>query len=116
MHFEIPAQNPEQLKKFYSKLFGWQFCQWKNVGYWYALTGPPTEFGMDGGIIDIKELDIPLNSMIEVASIDDILEKIVAKGGEIAVPKFYTKGVGYLAYFKDLDKNIFGLRQVDPII
>lgn len=114
MHFEIPAQHPEQLKQFYSKIFNWKFCQWKSAGFWYALTGQPPEFGIDGGIIDIKELNIPLNSMIEVKDIDEVMEKIIAKGGEVAVPKFFEQGVGYLAYFKDLDKNIFGLREVNP--
>lgn len=114
IHFEIPAQRPEQLKSFYAKIFDWKFSQWKDAGFWYALTGAPPEFGIDGGIIDVQELDIPLNSMIEVQNIDEILKKVVEKGGEVAIPKFYEQGVGYLAYFRDLDKNIFGLREVDP--
>jgi len=114
MHFEIPAQNPELLKKFYSNIFDWKFSQWKDVGFWVALTGKPPEYGIDGGIIDIKEMDIPLTSVIQVDNIDEILEKVVAKGGEIEVPKFFEQGVGYLAYFRDLDKNLFGLREVDP--
>ena len=88
----------------------------RSVGFWVALTGQPPEFGIDGGIIDVKELDIPLNSIIEVEDIDDVLQKIKAKGGKVAVPKFFEQGVGYLAYFRDLDNNVFGLRQVDPLI
>lgn len=114
IHFEIPAQNPERLKQFYAKIFDWKFSQWKNVGFWYALTGQPAEFGIDGGIIDVKELDIPLNSVINVTNMDAVIEKIIAKGGTITVPKFFEQGVGYLAYFKDLDNNVFGLREVDP--
>ncbi|HMV14717.1 MAG: VOC family protein [Chitinophagales bacterium] len=114
IHFEIPAKNPERLKHFYSKIFDWRFCQWKEAGFWYALTGSPSEFGIDGGIIDVKELDIPVNSMIAVENIDTTLHKIVEVGGKVAVPKFYEQGVGYLAYFNDLDGNIFGLREVNP--
>lgn len=116
IHFEIPARDPERQKHFYSTVFNWKFSQWKDVGFWVALTGQPPEFGIDGGIIDVKELDIPLNSIIEVEDIDDVLQKIKAKGGKVAVPKFFEQGVGYLAYFRDLDNNIFGLRQVDPLI
>jgi len=114
MHFEIPAQDPERVKQFYSKVFGWKFSQWKDVGFWVALTGQPAEYGIDGGVIDIKEMDIPLTNVIRVDNIDEILEKVVAKGGEIVFPKFFEQGVGYLAYFKDLDNNLFGLRQIDP--
>jgi uncharacterized protein len=116
IHFEIPARNPERLRNFYSKIFNWQFSQWKDVGFWVALTGQPPEFGIDGGIIDVKELDIPLNSIIDVADMDAVIDKITARGGSITVPKFFVQGVGYLAYFKDLDGNVFGLRQVDPLI
>ena len=114
IHFEIPAQDPERLKKFYDKIFNWKFSQWQDVGFWVALTGQPSQFGIDGGIIDVRELDIPLCSVIEVTDIDDTMSKIRQKGGRITVPKFFVKGAGYLAYFKDPDNNIFGLRQVDP--
>ena len=114
IHFEIPAKDPERIKHFYSKIFGWQFSQWRDVGFWVALTGQPSEFGIDGGVIDVRELDIPLNSVIEIEDIDAVLAKVKEKGGKVAVHKFFVQGAGYLAYFKDLDNNVFGLRQVDP--
>lgn len=114
IHFEIPAQDPERIKNFYSKIFGWTFYQWKDVGFWVAITGSPPEFGINGGVIDVHELDIPLNSVIEVKDIDAVLKKIKEKGGKITVHKFFEQGVGYMAYFKDLDNNVFGLRQIDP--
>jgi predicted enzyme related to lactoylglutathione lyase len=114
IHFEIPAKNPQSLIKFYTNIFGWNFSQWKDVGFWVALTGSPSEFGIDGGIIDINEIDMPLTNVIEVDNIDKVLEKIVEKGGVITIPKFLVEGAGYLAYFKDLDNNLFGLRQIDP--
>lgn len=116
IHFEIPARDPERLKKFYSNIFNWTLSQWKDVGFWVALTGQPTQFGINGGIIDVNELDIPLNSIINVDDIDAVMQKITEKGGEITVPKFFVQSVGFLAYFKDLDNNVFGLRQVDPLI
>jgi predicted enzyme related to lactoylglutathione lyase len=33
-HFEIPADNVESLKDFYSSLFGWQFEKGQTQGYW----------------------------------------------------------------------------------
>ena len=33
-HFEIPADNVENLKNFYSSLFGWQFERGETQGYY----------------------------------------------------------------------------------
>jgi predicted enzyme related to lactoylglutathione lyase len=33
-HFEVPADNVESLKDFYSSLFGWQFEKGQTQGYW----------------------------------------------------------------------------------
>ena len=45
--------------------------------------------------------------------IDEYVEKFVA-GGAIAVPKMPIPGVGWLAYGKDTEGNIFGIMQSDP--
>ena len=36
-----------------------------------------------------------------------------ASGGSIALPKMPVPGVGWLAYFKDTEGNIFGAMQGD---
>ena len=33
-HFEIPADDVENLKNFYTSLFGWQFEKGQTQGYW----------------------------------------------------------------------------------
>ena len=33
-HFEIPADNVDSLKNFYSSLFSWQFEKGETQGYW----------------------------------------------------------------------------------
>lgn len=33
-HFEIPADETEGLKSFYSSLFGWQFEEGETKDYW----------------------------------------------------------------------------------
>jgi predicted enzyme related to lactoylglutathione lyase len=49
-----------------------------------------------------------------VQDIDSIITKIEEIGGEIVFPLTVINGVGYLAYFRDLEGNVFGLMQEDP--
>jgi predicted enzyme related to lactoylglutathione lyase len=51
---------------------------------------------------------------IGVESLDDTVAKVVASGGQIALPRMAVPGVGYLAYCQDTEGNTFGLMQPDP--
>jgi len=47
VHFEIPANDLEKLKKFYSDLFGWKFEKFPGPAeYWSIITVPVDEKGM----------------------------------------------------------------------
>jgi predicted enzyme related to lactoylglutathione lyase len=50
---------------------------------------------------------------IEVPSVDDATAKITSHGGTIALPKMAIPHVGWLAYAKDTEGNIFGVMQSD---
>ena len=43
-----------------------------------------------------------------------LIAKAEASGGSIAVPKMPIPGMGWLAYCKDTEGNIFGMMQEDP--
>jgi predicted enzyme related to lactoylglutathione lyase len=45
--------------------------------------------------------------------VDDFVNKIVASGGKVVMPKTPVPGVGYMAYFQDTEGNTFGLMQQD---
>ena len=51
---------------------------------------------------------------IDVPSLDDSLQQLAAAGGTLALPKMAIPGVGWLAYAKDTEGNIFGMMQMDP--
>jgi uncharacterized protein len=50
---------------------------------------------------------------IDVADIDAAIANVRAQGGTEALPKMAVPGIGWLAYFKDTEGNIFGMLQTD---
>ena len=115
IHFEIPAKNPEKAMKFYSDALGWEFSKWPGpIPYWFTKSGTKSAPGIEGALA-IKESDddIVVNT-IGVTNIDDVIKKIKKHGGTITNPKHAIPGEGWIAYFKDIDGNMFGIMQSDP--
>ena len=115
VHFEIPASDPEKAIEFYQTIFGWTFQKWDGpMPYWMIITGPADAAGINGGLMPRRHPEQPCVNTIDVENLDQIVEAVVAAGGQIAVPKMPIPGVGWLAYCKDLDGYIFGMMQADP--
>ncbi len=119
VHFEIHAENPERAIAFYQGLLGWEFSKWEGpVPYWLVKTGPDSEPGINGGLVPRRgPIDgtavIAYVCTVQVASVDNCVASALAKGGSVALPKMAIPGVGWLAYCKDTEGNIFGLMQPD---
>jgi predicted enzyme related to lactoylglutathione lyase len=114
VHFEIPADNPEKLVEFYSEVFGWTIQKWNGpVEYWLVMTGPQDQPGIDGGIGRRTDGMSVTTNTLEVASVDEYAAKVTEAGGSVVRPKMAIPGVGYLAYCKDPDGNVFGIMQTD---
>jgi len=119
VHFEFTVKNPERAIKFYSEVFGWKISNWGGpVNYWLISTGPKEDIGIDGGFSLESERDKNLGSgtlnTIEVASVDDYIKKIENSGGKAITPKMPIPGVGYMAFCKDTEGNVFGIMHNDP--
>jgi hypothetical protein len=116
VHFEIPAEKPEQLASFYTRVLGWDIEKWKGpVDYWLVSTGPKDLPGIDGGLV--RKRDRPAPGVIvtaQVDSVDSTLRDAVAAGGSIVVPKRAIPGVGWQAHFRDPDGNVIGILENDP--
>lgn len=110
IHFEIPAEQLERAEKFYADVFGWTSQKWDGPQeYRLVTTGPAEQPGINGGITPRGDMWSHVINTIDVPSVDDYVEKIVASGGTIVMPKMEVPNVGYLAYFKDTEGNIFGI-------
>lgn len=122
-HFEIHATDTEKLADFYREVFGWEVKKWDNpnMDYYMVMTAPNEEPGaINGGII--KRVGPPpavgqcVNGYVctmTVENIDEMMEKVKQHGGTEAVAKSAIPGFAWLAYFRDIDENIFGMIQND---
>jgi uncharacterized protein len=120
VHFEISADNPTRAKKFYEDVFGWEIKKWEGpMDYWLVMTGPKDQPGIDGGIMKREHPLTGSNDMtsfrctIDVSSVDEYIDKVKSNGGEVATPKMAVPGVGWMAFCKDTEGNIFGIMQED---
>jgi predicted enzyme related to lactoylglutathione lyase len=114
VHFEIDAEKPERAIKFYEKVFGWKIEKWKGpIDYWLVMTGNEKEPGIDGGLGKRTEAEPSTVNTIDVPLVDEYVKTIVKNGGSIVRPKMPVPGVGWMAYFKDPEGNLWGIMQID---
>jgi hypothetical protein len=110
VHFEIPANEPEQLTRFYSDLFGWRFSKAPvpGVEYWLCDTGSEGP-GINGAVMKRQNPQQPWMNYVDVASIDAAIEKAAKLGATVALPKMPVPGVGAVAAIIDPQGNVCGL-------
>jgi len=114
VHFEFTAHDPDRAIKFYKDVFGWTFNKWEGPEeYWLVNTGEKSEPGIDGGMLRRPPEGGTTVNTIEVRSVDDYIKKATRSGGQITMPKSAIPGVGYVAYCKDTEGNVFGIFQTD---
>lgn len=120
VHFEVPVDDMERAKKFYSEVFGWVMFPPDPVMK-YQLAGTtkvnekqmPLEPGsINGGII---KRDATMKHPILTLQVDDIdaaLDNVKKHGGKVMVKKMAAGTMGFTAYFEDSEGNLMGLWQV----
>jgi predicted enzyme related to lactoylglutathione lyase len=115
VHFEIAVDDPEQIVKFYSNVFGWKFEKWQGpFDYWLITTGDDTEPGINGGLNrNLGTNQIGTINTIAVESVDSTIKKIVKNGGKVIREKTAIPGVGYLAYCEDSAGILIGIMESD---
>jgi uncharacterized protein len=126
VHFEIPADDLERSKKFYTDLFGWKIEKWPGSGsgsssssssssssdmeYWIITTTDERgDKGLGGGMMKRQGPQQPIINYIDVKSVDEYSSKVQQLGGKVVVPKMAVPGMGYLAVCLDTENNAFGI-------
>jgi len=115
-YFEMPVDDFDRAIRFYEAVFGWKITKHDRISgpYYSVRTGEESNPGINGSFFKKEEGWSQLANVINVQDIDNVIKKIKKLGGSIIFPKTVINGVGYLAYFKDLDGNVFGMMQDDP--
>ena len=118
VYFEIQSSNPARDVAFYQSIFGWTFTK---------VEGLPIEYyqietaNLHGGLLK-RPVAVPpthcgtnaFTCSIQVDDFDLTAAKILASGGQVAMPKFAIPNKCWQGYFLDPDQNTFGLVQLDP--
>jgi hypothetical protein len=121
VHFEIHAADPARAQRFYSELFGWEFTAWGPPGqYWVVRTGSDAP-GIDGGLVprrgpppDEGQAVNAFVCTVAVSSVDETVAAAQRLGAKVALAKMAIPTVGWLAYLKDTEGNLFGVMANDP--
>lgn len=119
-HFELPADDPERARKFYSASFGWGMNEMPGMGYTMVNTGPvdkkgrPKEKGVIGG--GIGKRAGPLLHPVVTIIVDEIsaAEKTIEQNGGTILQHKTPIGdgsMGHTGYFRDTEGNVVGLYQ-----
>ena len=110
IHVELTAADLGQAATFYAEAFGWQpepspFVE----GYLGAQTGEGD--GIDGAIMSREYQQQTTIAWIQVDDLDATLDAVVKAGGARAGEVQELPGVGRLAYVRDPEGTVLGLRQ-----
>ena len=116
VHFEIPANDLEKLKKFYILLFGWKIELMPGQVEYYGIytvpvdeKGMPLKPGVNGGLMKKQNPEHKAVNYIQVESVDEYMKKIENLGGRIVVPKMEVPGIGWWALALDPEGNQFAI-------
>ena len=121
VHFEIPGDDMDRLKGFYTDVFGWELTEYPEMDYVMVTTVPtgydrmPSVSGaINGGM---KKRDVAGEQpviVIDVQSIDGTIGKVEAAGGKVVMPKAMVGDMGWYARVKDTEGNIIGVWETVP--
>jgi uncharacterized protein len=119
VYFEIPADDVDRAKRFYSSLLGWKIEPTKvsipemaSMQYQDIITGEPNEAPMGslstGGMYK-RKMNEPIINYVMVDDIDEKIAMVEKLGGKIGVPKMELESVGQFVIIQDTEGNAIAL-------
>jgi len=110
VHFDVPAEDVERAKKFYSALFAWKFESFPAMHYnLFTTTNLDGTPGVGGGMGKRMDASQRIMNYFGVPSIDDAMKQVKSLGGKVLSEKMAVPGMGFLATCMDTEGNLFGL-------
>ena len=123
-HFEIPADDMNRAKKFYSDSFGWKMTDFPSPDMEYAGVYTteiddkhmPKEAGAINGGMFKRGMGLPAQTptiAVTVENLDATIAKVKAAGGSVIMEKKPIGDMGFYAYIKDTEDNVIGVWQTE---
>jgi uncharacterized protein len=122
VHFEIPSDNLERTKKFYTDLFGWKIEKMPGTDqreYWTFATTTNDKGGsnngggeqrtLSGGMLERQMPQEPIMIYIGIDSVTEYSNKVERLGGKVIKQKTEVPGYGWFAICTDTENNGFAL-------
>lgn len=119
VHFAIHIDDMDRAKDFYGEVFEWGFNAYGPSDF-LQIKADPSENGELIGALQsrqyspVKEKLIGLECTIAVANVDEIIQRVESKGGQILMPKMAIPYVGWITKFLDPEGNLICAMQTDP--
>ncbi len=111
VYFEIPTDDVQRGRTFYSKLFGWKIEGAQGMPEYMMID----TFGAPGGgMMKRMRPEHQITNYIGVPSVDEYAMKVEKLGGKIIVPKMAVPKMGYFDICKDTENNTFGIWEMNP--
>src|SRR6476646_979613 len=104
VHFEIPSDDLERSRKFYTDLFGWKIEKWMET-----TTDDKGNKALGGGMLKKQMPEQQVTNYIDVKSVDEYSSKVEKLGGKVVAPKHAVPGMGYFALCLDTENNSFAI-------
>jgi uncharacterized protein len=104
-HFEIPADNVDGLRSFYSSLFGWEFEKGETQDYYMIKNA-----GISGALAQKENSQQVSTQFVNVESIEDYINKAKQLGARVVKDK-QEISEGYYAVLEDPQRNSIGIWQ-----
>ena len=104
-HFEIPAENVDSLRNFYSSLFGWEFEKAETQGYYMVKNAE-----ISGALMQKESPQQVSTQFVNVESIEDYINKAKQLGARVVKDK-HEISEGYYVVLEDPQRNSIGLWQ-----
>lgn len=122
VHFEIYANDVDNLAQFYKSLFDWAIESAPGMDYRFIKTvdtgadnRPMTPGGINGGLLK-RPAGYGVSawvSYVNVESVDQSIARAKELGARVTKPKSAVPGMGWFAMLTDPQGNGFALWQTD---
>ena len=111
VHFAIHGDDLERARRFYEKVFGWQFRPYGPADFFQIATGSKEEPGILGALQSRRYSMLPREILgyecsVSVDDVDATVAAVEAHGGKVVIPKTAIPGVGWLVKFLDTEGNL----------